>query len=257
VIALLLNGYVLATLGRLKESEEAFERVIPLCTERGDKLHAAGALLNRLMLWTCRNEKERLLADLRRVLEMAREMGNGRLEQQVHFYLGLYLRWLDEFEEAAKHARRAVEIDERRLGEAARPESALLLSRVLAASGDGPGARAILDQIRARQARARARGDREIELLPSEEAFFSMVELATRDADDSEWKQLQARASSCLTGQDLIELLEMRGRAAQRQRHPDAAREALQEALRVAEQVPNVMKERIKRALECTHTAGV
>jgi len=257
VISLLLNGYVLATLGKLAESEDAFERVIPLCTERGDKLHAAGAMLNRLMLWTCRNEKERLLADLHRVLEMAREMGNGRLEQQVHYYLGLYLRWLHDFEEAAKHARRAVEIDERRLGEAARPESALLLGRVLAASGDANGARGILDEIRARQARARAKGDREIELLPSEEAFFSMVDLATRDADDSEWKQLQERAASCLTGQDLLELLEMRGRAAQRQRRPQAVREAFEEAMALAEKVPNVMKERIKRELECARTNGV
>jgi tetratricopeptide (TPR) repeat protein len=255
VISLLLNGYVLATLGKLAESEEAFERVIPLCTERGDKLHAAGAMLNRLMLWTCRNEKERLLADLHRVLEMAREMGNGRLEQQVHYYLGLYLRWLNECDEAAKHARRAVEIDERRLGEAARPESALLLSRVLAASGDVSGARAILDEIRARQARARDRGDREIELLPGEEAFFSMVDLATRDAEDSEWKELQARAASCLTGQDLLELLEMRSRAAQRQRRPEAAQEALEEALILAERVPNVMKERLKRELESARAA--
>src|SRR5262249_51158756 len=33
VISLLLGGYILATLGRLEDSEGAFDRVIPLCRE--------------------------------------------------------------------------------------------------------------------------------------------------------------------------------------------------------------------------------
>jgi hypothetical protein len=157
VISLLLNGYVLATLGRLAESERAFDRVIPLCAERGDKLHLGAAVGNRFMLWTCRNDKARLIADLEHLLGISREMGNGRMEQQAHFYLGVFQRWLHNFEEAEKHARRAVEIDERRFGEAARPESRLLLARVLAARGDSAAARAILGEIRrASSGRARA-----------------------------------------------------------------------------------------------------
>jgi len=249
VISLLLNGYVLATLGRLDDSERAFDRVIPLCAERGDKLHLGAAVGNRFMLWTCRNEKDRLIADLERLLQISREMGNGRMEQQAHFYLGVFQRWLHNFEEAEKHARRAVEIDERRFGEAARPESHLLLARVLSARGESTAARAILTEIRARQARARERNDREIELLPSEEAFFTMVDLATRQAEDPEWDSLQAHASSCLTGQDLIEVLEMRARAAQHQRRQAQARKAFEEALGIAKRVPNVMRERIEREL--------
>ena len=249
VISLLLNGYVLATLGRLAESEGAFDRVIPLCTERGDKLHLGAAVGNRFMLWTCRNDKERLIADLKQLLEIAREMGNGRMEQQAHFYLGVFQRWLDNLAEAEKHARRAVEIDQRRFGEAARPESQLLLARVLAAKAEHAAARAILAEIRARAARARERGDREIELLPGEQAFFTMVDLATRHSDEPEWDALQAQAGQCLTGQDLIEVLEMRARAAQRARRQEGARRAFQEALGIAKCVPNVMRERIEREL--------
>ncbi len=249
VISLLLNGYVLATLGRLDESERAFDRVIPLCAERGDKLHLGAAVGNRFMLWTCRNDKARLIADLEHLLGISREMGNGRMEQQAHFYLGVFQRWLHNFEEAEKHARRAVEIDERRFGEAARPESRLLLARVLAARGDSAAARVILSEIRARQLRARARNDREIELLPAEEAFFTMVDLVTRVTEESEWDGLQARARVCLTGQDLIEVLEMRGRAAQRDRRQDRARKAFQEALEIAKSVPNVTRDRIEREL--------
>jgi len=249
VISLLLNGYVLATLGRLNDSEEAFARVIPLCTERGDKLYAAGAMLNRLMLWTCRNDKARLLEDHRRVLALSRELGNGRLEQQAHYYVGLFLRWLNELDEAERHARRAVEIDMRRFGDAARPESELLLGRVLAARGDFDGARGILDQIRARQARARAKGEREVELLPSEAVFFSMIKLLTSEPHDAEWSVVQERAKACLTGQDLIEFWEMRGRTARRLQQEDVARKAFEEALAIAARIPSVMRERLEHEL--------
>lgn len=257
VISLLHNGHVLSTLGRLEESERAFERVIPLCESRGDKLHLGAAVGNRFMLWTCRNNKERLIADLQRLLAIAREMGNGRMEQQAHYYLGLYLRWLNEFVEAEEHARRAVEIDERRLGEAARPESSLLLARVFAASGKAAEARGILDHLRERQSRARARNDREFELLPSEEVFYSMVDLASREASEGEWEALQAQASSCLAGQDMIEFLEMRARAAQRQGLHVVARQAFEDALEVAQRVPNVMRSRIERELAKLRSSSI
>jgi tetratricopeptide (TPR) repeat protein len=249
VISLLHNGYVLASLGRLEESERAFNRVIPLCEQRGDKLHLGAALGNRITLWTCRNDEHRLMADLYRLLQICREMGNGRMEQQAHFYLGLYLRYLGELEDAEKHARRAVEIDGKRLGEAARPESSLLLARVLAAAGNLAGARYILRQIQGRRRGALGRRDQEIELLPAEEVFFSLVDLATREASGEEWEALWTRAVQCLTGQDQIEFWELRGRAAQRQGARDEATRAFEQALAVAHRVPNVMGKRLEAEL--------
>ncbi len=249
VISLLHRGYVLASLGRLEESERAFNRVIPLCEERGDKLHLGAAIGNRFMLWTCRNDEEGLLTDLHRLLQICREMGNGRMEQQAHFYLGLFLRWLGELGDAEKHARRAMEIDGKRLGEAARPESALLLARVLSAAGNATGARDILNQIQTRRSRAQERRDREFDLLPGEEVFFAMVDLASRQASREEWDKLRTRAMRCLTGQDLIEFCEMRGRAARRRGADDEALRAFDEAVRLAGQVPNVMLKRLQGEL--------
>ncbi len=249
VISLLHRGYVLASLGRLEESERAFNRVIPLCEERGDKLHLGAAIGNRFMLWTCRNDEEGLLTDLHRLLQICREMGNGRMEQQAHFYLGLFLRWLGELGDAEKHARRAMEIDGKRLGEAARPESALLLARVLAAAGNATGARDILNQIQTRRSRAQERRDREFDLLPGEEVFFAMVDLASREAPREEWDKLRTRAMRCLTGQDLIEFCEMRGRAARRRGADDEALRAFEEAVRLAGEVPNVMLKRLQGEL--------
>ena len=245
VISLLHNGYVLASLGRLEDAQRAFDRVIPLCEQRGDKLHLGAALGNRFTLWTCRNDEHRLMADLYRLLQICREMGNGRMEQQAHFYLGLYLRYLGELEDAQKHARRAVEIDEKRLGEAARPESSLLLARVLAAAGNIAGARYILRQIQGRRRGALGRRDQEIELLPGEEVFFSLVDLATREASGEEWEALWATAIKCLTGQDQIEFWELRGRSAQRKGARQEAIQALQQALAIANRVPNVMSKRL------------
>lgn len=250
VIALLLGGYILATLGRLDESERAFDLVIPLCQERGDKLHLGAALGNRSMLWTCRNEKDKLLADLHQLLEIAREMGNGRMEQQAHFYLGLYLYWLGELDTAEKHARRAFEIDDRRFGQSARPESALLLTRVLAARGETAAARQSLDDILARQARARAQGQREVELVPAEEVLVSMLDLATRNASGEDWDRLEQKAQEVLTGHDLIDFLERKALAALERSQLDDSARALAAALEVASKVPNVMRGRIKQTYD-------
>jgi tetratricopeptide (TPR) repeat protein len=249
VIADLLRGYILAELGRLDESAQVFDRVIPLCEARGDQLHLGAALGNRSMLWIARNDRDRLLADLQRLLDIARELGNGRMEQQAHFYLGLFLHWLGEPRPAAQHARWAVEIDERRYGQTARPEALLLLARVAAGAGDTAAARAILGDIRRRQQRAHQRGDRELALLPAEQVLCSMIDLIVRSGTEAEWAELVPRARAQLSGPDRIEFFLMRGLAAARESQPGRAREALAEAHRIAAAVPNVMKTRIEDML--------
>ncbi len=246
VIADLLRGYILAQLGQLDESERVFDRVIPLCEARGDQLHLGAALGNRSMLWICRSDQIRLLADLRRLLDIARELGNSRMEQQAHFYLGLFLHWLGESRSSEQHARCAVEIDERRFGEAARPEALLLLARVTAGAGDTATARAILDDIHGRQERARQRGDRELALLPAEQVLCSMVDLLVRSGTDAEWSELAARAREHLSGPDRIEFFFLRGITAAREGKLGRAREALAEAHQIAAAVPNVMRTRIE-----------
>src|SRR5262249_61650821 len=111
----------------------------------------------------------------------------------------------------------------------------------------GPGGS--VGHARPRRARAGERGAREIERLPGAQSFFTRVDRAPRHSDEAEWDALQAQAGQCLTGQDLIEVLEMRARAAQRARRQEGARRAFQEALGIAKRVPNVMRERIEREL--------
>jgi tetratricopeptide (TPR) repeat protein len=248
-ISLILVGYILARLGRPAQAEQAFDRVVPLCEAHGDKLHLGAALGNRLMLWIASGDMDRLLEDLKRLLEISRELGNARLEQHAHLVYALSHHWLGELELAKLHARRTVEIDEHRFGAEARPESAIVLARVLAAGGDTEQARTVLNGVRERQARARASGEREIEILPAEQVLFAMVDLHITDGGPAAWRELEARAAGVLRGQELIEFYDMWARTAARTDDVLTARQAMTRALEIAGRMPNVMRERLQRTL--------
>jgi tetratricopeptide (TPR) repeat protein/predicted Ser/Thr protein kinase len=250
VLSLIMLGFVLATLGRLDESERTFCRVVPLCEEHGDKLHLGAAIANRAMLWAHRNDKAKLLADLERLLSLAREIGNWRIEQQAHFHLALFRRWLGDADSAERDIRCAIELEDRHFGANARPESRLLLARILVARGEMKAAAAVLDSIRVQLERARAEGNQELDLVPAEKVLFTMVELATRGGTEEEWETLITRAQEFLAGgQPLIELFEVAGLSALRMNRPLAAKQAFLDAWRIAVQVPNVMRERIAQYL--------
>ena len=248
VIALILSAYLLATLGRLDEAERRFTRVIPMCEERGDLMHLAAAIGNRTCLWTAKNDVDRLMVDLHRLREIARELGNARLEQHADYYLGQYLLWMGDIEKAEKHALSARAIDESRFADSARQESCLLVARVLLARGQLSDARAQLDRIRVRQTQARARGGRHVELIPAEEVHFSMVELATRDElAEAAWDRLEARASDALPERDMLEILEMRAMTASRFGQHSAARAVLERAANTAAAIPGFLGAQLAR----------
>jgi tetratricopeptide (TPR) repeat protein len=213
-IALVLGGYVEAELGHLDAAERTFERAVALCENRGDRLHLGAALGNRAQLWIGRQDHDRLIADLRRLLELAREMGNARMEQQAQVHLARYLHWLGEREAAERHARSAIAIDEYMTGQLQRPEAELILARVLVARGRRQEASDQLRVIERRRAGARSQGYAELELLPSEQVQFEMVEASCTLAAATTWDALEARACACLSVEELAEFRELRGLAA-------------------------------------------
>ncbi|MGZ3461683.1 MAG: hypothetical protein ACXU86_24595, partial [Archangium sp.] len=88
------------------------------------------------------------------------------------------------------------------------------------------------------------------EFGPSEEVIFSTVELATREASLEEWNALLARSNEHSVEQEPLEVLELRGLAWLRRGERAEAVRMLEEALRRADQVPNIMRGRIQRSLE-------
>lgn len=128
--------------------------------------------------------------------------------------------------------------------------SQLLLARVKLLKGDLPGARRTLDKLKARQEEARAQGRDDAELLPSDQVLFDLVELATREAAEDEWKTLLERSKEESVQQEHIEVLEIRGLAAMRAGDQITARESLEAAIEVANEIPNVMGDRLRGELE-------
>jgi eukaryotic-like serine/threonine-protein kinase len=249
VIALLMLGFILQGLGRLDDAERALDRTIALCEAHHDTLHLCSVTNNRALLWACRGDKARMVADLTRVLSLARDLGHAWLELAGEFNLGECLYLMDDLGAAAVHIERAIAIEQRRHSDV-RPVTLLLEARFRLYHGDEAEARALFQRIREGQVRAREGGRADALMVPSEEVLCAMIDLATRKvihADDAAWDELVVRSAQSSVGQEHIEVLEMRAVAALRRGRPAAARRALDAALEAAARIPNVMGDRLRR----------
>ncbi|WP_437733882.1 serine/threonine-protein kinase [Sorangium sp. So ce1335] len=247
VISLLMLGFVLQGLGRLDDAEDALGRAIALCEAHRDTLHLGSVTNNRALLWACRGDKARMIADLERVLSLARELGQSGLERVGEYNLGEYLYLMDDLEAAKPHIERALDIEQRRFCGACRPVALLLKARFLFYCGDEAEARALFERMLDMQDLARAEGRADALMVPSEEVLCAMIGLATGDGGDGAWDALVDRSAQSSVGQEHIEVLEIRAVAALRRGRLAAARAALSAALRAAERIPNVMGDRLRR----------
>ncbi|MRG95758.1 serine/threonine-protein kinase [Polyangium spumosum] len=249
-IALLLLGFILPGLGRLEEAASVLDEVIHGCEVRADLLHLGAALANRGLIRGCIGDRAGLIADLERTIAIGHEIGHPALELVGHYNLAEYLYLMDDLAAAEPCIRSAAALFTRpKIG--AHPAIVQLLeARIAVYRGDEASAAAVVRAIRSAQVEARAQGA-EI-LAPSEEVLCSMVELATIDAPDERWDELEERSARCSVGQERIEVLEARALTALRRGRRDEAARRLRAALDVASRVPNVMMVRLRRALDAT-----
>jgi tetratricopeptide (TPR) repeat protein len=244
VVAQLLLGVILPSIGHIDEAERIFEEVISACTERGDRLHLGSAINNRRNLWIARNDFQGAMRDQERFMQLGRELGMVGWEYFAEHNMGELLYQVGNTEEAAPHIARAIELERRHPEMAPRPWALLLQARALAYTGQRERARELLADIRQT---LRQSGS---EFNPTEEVIFSAVELSTRDASPTEWDALLKRSSDISVEQEPLEVMELRGLAWLRQGERAAAVHILEEALRRADTIPNVMKGRLRRSLE-------
>ncbi|XXX76629.1 protein kinase [Sorangium sp. So ce134] len=247
VISLLMLGFVLQGLGRLDDAEEALSQAIALCEAHHDTLHLGSVTNNRALLWACRGDKARMIADLERVLSLARELGQSGLERVGEYNLGEYLYLMDDLAAAKPHIERALEIEQHRFCGACRPVALLLMARFLFYCGEQGEARALFERMREMQEQAREEGRVDALMGPSEEVLCAMIDLATRGGSDAAWDALVDRSAQSSVGQEHIEVLEIRAVTALRGGRLAAARGALSAALLAAERIPNVMADRLRR----------
>jgi tetratricopeptide (TPR) repeat protein len=134
MIAGVILAPALVELGDLDAAEQVFEEVIALCERSEDRLHLGAAYANRAWLWSARGQVSRTADDLRRVIQLAREIGQSSLERIATYNLAEDLLWRGELDEALALARRCLAIQIAHGEGSTRPDR-LLLARLLAAAG--------------------------------------------------------------------------------------------------------------------------
>jgi hypothetical protein len=147
---------------------------------------------NRVYLAYCRDSMESGLADLRRVVDIAREEGHPFFEARVSLGLAELMFWSGDRDECVALARRARLLEERFHGHAM-PGTALLGARILAAIGDGAAAARELAWVRAHAA--------DPGWQPRDRLFLRAVD----GVDD--WRALVEEARAELPPEELLEIL--------------------------------------------------
>ncbi len=197
IVAGVTLGPALVFAGRADDAAACFERVISLSEREGDRFHLCAAYANRLFLW--RNQPEQAEADLRRAVELAREIGHPLLERVVSHNLSELLYWQGRVNEALPLARRGRLLQERFLP-APVADDALLLARVTAAAGAAGESRQWLDWVEANVPEAaRAPSDRVVS------ALLSLV--VDGDIDGGRWTAVLADARTALAPEELLEAM--------------------------------------------------
>ena len=248
VICLLMLGSLLSLAGEVAEAQAVFETLMALAEQHGDQTHLMACYMNRRQLWLGRRDLERALDDTRRCLEIAREMGLVAQSFMAEFNLGELLYNAGDTEGAWVHVRRSVELEVKHLSGVPRPAARLLEARLLAYLGRETEARALFDAISAMHAEAERTGNTDAALIPSERVLLTLIDLCTRDASDAEWAELQARARTDAYESEAVEVVEMTALTLAKRGKIDQARRTLDEALALAEKIPNVMGKRLAQA---------
>jgi tetratricopeptide (TPR) repeat protein len=249
VVSLLLLGDLLPWYGETKRAELAFERVIALCEDHGDRVHVAVALLNRRQIWIAHRDLGRAIEDTRECIQIARELGLATTTFMGSYNLGEMYYQAGDPAAAWPHVNLAVELENRRFSGVGRPVARLLQTRLLAFEGNHELARSWVQEIRSHQERLAASGTTDGLLMPSEDVLLTMVDLFTRDASDQEWAALRARAEKFSVEQEPIEVADIEARWLARRGRFEEASQKFEEARRLAQKIPNVMEARLRKGV--------
>jgi tetratricopeptide (TPR) repeat protein len=249
VVSLLLLGDLLPWYGETKRAELAFERVIALCEDHGDRVHVAVALLNRRQIWIAHRDLARAIEDTRECIHIARELGLATTTFMGSYNLGEMYYQAGDPAAAWPHVNLAVELENRRFSGVGRPVARLLQARLLAFEGNHDLARSWVQEIRSHQERLAASGTTDGLLMPSEDVLLTMVDLFTREGSDQEWADLRARAEKFSVEQEPIEVADLEARWLARHGRFVEASQKFEEAHRLAQRIPNVMEARLHKGV--------
>jgi tetratricopeptide (TPR) repeat protein len=131
---------------RLEDIERRLEDVIELCAATGDWLHLGAAYANRAFTWMIQRKPERAIDDLRRAIQLAREVGNPTSERIATSNVAELLHWMGNGREALRLATRARVLEERFIDHPT-PYPSILLARIHLVNGNFEEAQALVTRV--------------------------------------------------------------------------------------------------------------
>ncbi|WP_437708258.1 protein kinase [Sorangium sp. So ce448] len=225
VLALIMLSFQLASAGRRDEAERASGDLIALVTAAGDRFHLCGAYINRIALWAWRWSLPGAVGDLRRAVDLAREIGNPWLEKMASYNVAVLLHWSDRQREALALLRRARWLEEQ-ASERPMPQTAMLLAQIHLALDEYEQASQLVQWIQ-----------RSCALEPGDLTEFSLLELVLsevglRPAPPSSlaWGEAIRLVKDQSIAEQTLMFLYWRARMALRRGHLREAEEALASA---------------------------
>ena len=246
VISLLLVGMVCTFRNQPDHAQRAFDSVMTLCEERGDKLHLASALNNRHFLWILRQDVTRAAADCLRCRQIGRDIGLSELDYICSYNLAELYYYAGDLDLAEPHLSRALEIEP---SHSAKPLAMLLRARLQIFAGRWSEAKRAIDTIASSQASSRASEHLDALFIETDELLYDAIRLAIRPFDETEWHALRTRAETIAQPFETAEVIEMASLAALHYGDLDTAIRLAQDALAVCDAAPHLIAGRIERGL--------
>ena len=225
VVGLLILSFELACSGSLDEAEARFDEVIARATAAHDLLHLCTAYTNRIALWIGRWSVPGAVRDLRRAIDLAREIGNPWLEKLASYNVALLLHWSDRQPEALVLARRARWLEER---SAERPlhYTALLLAEILISLGEYEEAGGLVSWVE----RTCPPGPSDVPCFHMLQLVLSEVGIRPMSAPAPGWDEVTRLAQPSLSVEGMLRLLYWRARMAVQGGRREEAAQALDAA---------------------------
>jgi len=198
-IALVMLSPMLALTKQFTRAEAVFRELIELCERLDDRFHLGAAYANRIVLWTNLGLLERAEADLRTVIQLARETGHATLERIATHNLAEHQLFHGAVDEALRLARRSLSLQHGH-GEGATEHDQLLLARVLAARGEATEARQLVGHIAA------------VDLGEDNAIVVAILRCFLDDAPPAQWQPWLERARQRLNEDFQLEVARLASR---------------------------------------------
>ncbi|MGE3545081.1 MAG: hypothetical protein AB7L28_14175, partial [Kofleriaceae bacterium] len=184
IIAELMLATLYVDIGNFDDASREFDELIPICELRGDRLHLGVAYANRSWLWSASGEVDQCAADLRKAIQIAREIGQPVIERTATYNLAESMLWAGALDEALQLARRSVALQSA-YGESVEQHDQLLVARVSAARGDRDALGLVLASLDTSK------------LTASDQIVVKVLRCVVDRAGDSGWRD-------ALTGSDTL-----------------------------------------------------